>query len=66
MIMHIGRLVFAYSIPVCLQCFLYRLMAHECDVEPTLCIKQVLSYFEVFVCNVKPVCNFVFSHICVL
>ena len=41
-------------------------MAHECNVEPALCVVQVLGYAKVFVSYIKPVCYFVCCLIFVL
>ena len=38
-------------------------MAHERNVEPALCVVQVLSYAKVFVSYIEPVCYFVCCHI---
>ncbi len=64
--MNVGRFIFTHGIPLCLQCLLNNLMAHECNVEPALCVVQVLSHAKVFVSYIKPVCYFVCCHIVVL
>ena len=48
--------------PVCLQCLLDDLMAHESYVEPAFGLKQILGHFKVFVGYVNPVSGFVCCH----
>ena len=64
--MNVGRFIFTHGIPISFQRLLNNLMAHEYNVEPALCVVQVLGYAKVFVSYIELVCYFVCCHIVVL
>ena len=78
-VMGVGRVVRLSAAPVGLQSFLYGLVAHEGNIEPTLCLIQVFGHAKgtlhetlysladsSLVGYIKPVCYFVCCHVAVV
>ena len=54
MIMKIWRVVITTYTPICLECFLNDLMAHETSIEPMPQLKEVFGHNQVLCHNTEP------------